>query len=85
MANGLDGRFKDTAVMMLETGTKNQEPKRYRMEAEIDCTFETIPSEYQIGSVRLFFDNRTDKRIEVTTVNIERCVPIEFPSAKLLC
>ena len=43
-----------------------------RIEAEVDYTREDGLGQYQIGSTRLFRDNKRNKRVEVTTIDIER-------------
>jgi hypothetical protein len=43
-----------------------------RIEAEVDYTLEHGLGQYQIGSTRLFRDDRRNKRVEVTTLDMER-------------
>jgi hypothetical protein len=43
-----------------------------RIEAEVDSTRQDGLGQYQIGSTRLFRDNNRNKRVEVTTLDIER-------------
>jgi hypothetical protein len=43
-----------------------------RIEAEVDYTSEDGLGQYQIGTTRLFRDDRRNKRVEVTTLDIER-------------
>jgi hypothetical protein len=43
-----------------------------RIEAEVDQATENGLGQYQIGTTRLFRDSRRNKRVEVTTIDIER-------------
>jgi hypothetical protein len=43
-----------------------------RIEADVDYTLEGGLGQYQIGTTQLFRDDRRNKRVEVTTLDIER-------------
>jgi hypothetical protein len=43
-----------------------------RIEADVDYTLDSGLGQYQIGTTQLFRDDRRNKRVEVTTLDIER-------------
>ncbi|CZR61112.1 uncharacterized protein PAC_11008 [Phialocephala subalpina] len=59
--------FKDTEIVFFETSDGP-----FRIEAEIDRLDETKEGEYQAGATRLFKDHNRNKRIRVTTVDVEK-------------
>jgi hypothetical protein len=64
-----DIKFKDTEVVFITTSTG----QKLRIEAEIDRIFDSTTDEYQIGAINLFHDNQRNKRVEITTIDVERC------------
>ncbi|KAL5315570.1 hypothetical protein ACEPPN_016438 [Leptodophora sp. 'Broadleaf-Isolate-01'] len=63
-----DVKFKDTAILFIETNTG----QGLRLEAEIDRLYEQEQSEFQAGSVRLFIKEKTHKSLNITVVDVER-------------
>lgn len=49
-----------------------QDGDNLRIEAELDCAFESDSDQYQVGTTKLFRDDRRNKRVEVTTLDFER-------------
>ena len=43
-----------------------------RIEAEVDKVLESVKGQFQIGTIRLFKDDRRNKRVDITMVDVER-------------
>lgn len=63
-----DVQPKHTGILFV----KIPDGENLRIEAEVDNTLQNGLGQYQIGSTRVFRDNRRNKRVEVTTLDIER-------------
>jgi hypothetical protein len=59
---------KHTEIILLTT----PDGLNRRLEAEIESVQWATMGKYQIGQTRLFENDRRNKRIEVTTIDIER-------------
>ncbi len=60
--------WKDTVIIFV----KNEHGQRYRVEVDVDRICETDEGEYQLGCIRLFYDNLTNRRIRVESIDVER-------------
>lgn len=65
-----DVEFNYTAVLFVRTA----EGQQYRIEADVDRTLEPLVGccPYQLGSNRLFYDNKTNRRIQVEILDVEK-------------
>jgi len=69
-----DVKFKNTEVIFVQMPSG----EKYRIEADIDRRFDRDfenyddEGEYQIGTMRLFKDNTTNRRLDATVVDLER-------------
>ncbi|RKF60113.1 hypothetical protein OnM2_054015 [Erysiphe neolycopersici] len=68
-----DIRFKDTEI--IHFNINNQE---FRMEGEIDESFDNSNHVYQIGSISLYRDNRRNVLVETRTIDVERGLDWKF-------
>ena len=57
---------KHTEVIFVTIGGQ-----KLRIEADLDLVFESKRGQYQIGTTRAFYDNQRNRRLEVTTIDIE--------------
>lgn len=66
-------QFKDTEVIFVTVGGVGSNGQALRIEADIERIHTARKQdEYQMGTRRLFKDNETNKRLEITTIDIEK-------------
>jgi hypothetical protein len=64
-----DVAFKDTEIVFVIM----PDGQNLRIEGDVDKIQEGTTAEYQIGSVKPFYDNQRNKRVEIMALDIERC------------
>ena len=63
-----DVEFKHTEIIFVQT----PDGESLRVEAEVDKVLESVKGQYQIGTIRLFKNDRRNKCVDITTIDVER-------------
>jgi hypothetical protein len=63
-----DAEFKHTEIIFVKT----PDGANLRVEAEVDMVLESVKGQYQIGTIRLFKNDRRNKHVDITMIDIER-------------
>jgi len=63
-----DVDFQETAIIIV----RRKDSEQFRIEADLDKNLENMPGQYQIGAIRHFKNVKTNLRMQVETLDIER-------------
>lgn len=64
--------FKNTEIIFVSVGGVGSNGQALRIEADIERIHTRKEDEYQIGTRRLFKDNAINKKLEITTIDVEK-------------